>query len=241
MKRFKLIIIIAILPFSGFAQMQEANTLQVTGVSEMQIAPDMFRFDMRFTVTTTKMKKSIDSLNKAMDKMIRCITGKTKVKSDSLKTSGFNTYTNDNRYDKKRATTHTANQTLQLTIKANSDDIIKMLNIIAEANTNANVNTNSFFSKAKKLEVEELMINSAFDNARAQANMLGKVGNFDIRHVRSVNYNQGAPFQVRGNYKMETMQMDQAENNGSFGGFTLPEQTLSKRIDISFFIRLKEN
>lgn len=231
----------ALLPLSGFAQMQEANTLQVTGISEIEIVPDMFRFDLRFTVTTNEMKKSIDSLNNAMDKMIRCITGKSKIKSDSLKTTGFNTYTNDNRYDKERETTHTANQSLQLTINANSDDIIKLLNIIAEANTNANVNTSSFFSKAKKLEVEELLINSAFDNARAQASMLGKAGNFDVRHVRSVNYAQGTPFQARGNNKMETMLLGATGDSESFGDFNLAEQTLSKRIDVSFFIKPKGN
>lgn len=231
----------ALLPLSGFAQMQEANTLQVTGASEIQVVPDLFRFDLRFTVTTNEMKKSIDSLNSAMDKMIRCITGKSKIKSDSLKTSGFSTYTNDNRYDKKRETTHTANQTLQLTIKANSDDIVKMLNIIAEANTNANVNTNSFFSKTKKLEVEELLINSAFDNARAQASMLARAGNFDVRNVRSVNYSQGTPFEARANYKMEAMWMDKTQESRSFGDFNLPEQTMSKRIDISFYIKPKGN
>ena len=187
------------------------------------------------------MKKSIDSLNGSMERMIRAITKSTDIKSDSIKTRGFNTYVNDNRYDpKKRRTTYTANQSLQLKIKARSEDIIHLLNVITESNSNANVQTSSYFSNQKKAEVEEQLINGAFDNARHQANMLAKAGNFTVGNVRSVNYMQSTPFQVRANYRLEAAQM-QADEEHSFGDFNLAGQRISKRIDISFYIYPKEN
>lgn len=231
----------ALLPLSTLAQIQEANTLQLTGVSEVEIVPDMFRFDLRFTVTTNKMKKSVDSLNDAMERMIRAITRNTDIKSDSIKTLGFNTYVNDNRYEpKKRKTTYTANQSLQLKIPANTEDIVHLLNVITEANAGVNIQTNSYFSNEKKAAVEEQLINKAFDNARHQADMLAKAGNFKVGNVRSVNYSQGIPFQVRANYRAEALQMS-AKADNSFGDFNLAGQRISKRIDISFYIYPKEN
>lgn len=240
MKKLKLIIIAILIPLYSFAQNQEANTLNVTGTAEIEVIPDMFQFDLRFTVTTGEMKKSIDDINAQMDRMIKAITRKTSISSDSIKTLGFNTYVNDNRYDSKKKTTYTANQALQLKIKANSDDITYLLNIIADENSSVNINTHSFFSNQKKTEVEEQLINAAFNNARHQANLLANAGNFEIGNVRSVNYTQGTPFQTRMSVRMESMQMDSAKER-SFGGFNLDTQTMSKRIDISFYIYPKND
>ncbi len=239
MKKLKLIIIAILIPLYSFAQNQEANTLNVTGIAEMEVIPDMFRFDLMFTVTTDKMKKSVDKLNDEMDKMIKAITKQTNISSDSIKTLGFNTYVNDYRYDPKRKTTYTANQSLQLEIKAKSKSIVHLLNVISEANSNVNISTSSFFSNQMKADVEEQLINAAFDNARHQASMLGKAGNFETGRVRSVNYMQGTPFQARRNMQLESMKMDMVEEEAAFGDFNIAKQTMSKRIDISFYIYSK--
>ena len=52
MKRIQAILIIVFLPMGLFAQDQEANTLKVNGSAQIEAIPDLFQFDLRFTVTS---------------------------------------------------------------------------------------------------------------------------------------------------------------------------------------------
>lgn len=240
MKRIKVILLIALLPLGLFAQDQEANTLKVNGSAEVEAIPDLFQFDLRFTVTSDQQRTSIDSLNDMTAYMIKCITKKTDVGKDSLKTIGFYTNINDNRYRPEVKTTYTASQTLQLKIGADKEQIIKLLNVIADTNLPVNVNTQSYLSDAAKLASEEALINGAFENARRQAAMLAKAGKFSVGQVRSVDYAQGQSIQVRGPQRMESMALKSSADR-EFGDFNLAPQKMSKSIRVSYYIYTKEN
>ncbi len=240
MKRIQAILFVALLPLGLFAQDQEANTLKVQGTAEIEMIPDLFQFDLRFNVTTDRQNISIDSLNEMTAYMIKCITKKTNIKKDSLKTIGFYTNINDNRYKPDTKTTYTASQSLQLKISADKEEIIKLLNIIADTKLPVNVNTQSYFSDAAKAKSEEVLINGAFENARKQASMLAKAGVFKVGSVRSVDYSQGEVFQMRGSVSIESMALKSSDSR-EFGDFNLAPQKLSKSIRVSYYIYQKEN
>lgn len=240
MKRIQAILFIALLPLGLFAQDQDANTLKVSGSAEVEAIPDLFQFDLRFTVTSDQQRISIDSLNDMTAYMIKCITKKTDIGKDSLKTINFYTNINDNRYRPEIKTTYTASQTLQLKISADKEQIIKLLNVIADTNLPVSVNTSGYFSDAAKAASEESLINAAFENARRQAAMLAKAGVFEVGPVRSVDYSQGEAFQVQGSVLMESMALKSSDSR-EFGDFNLAPQKLSKSIRVSYYIYQKDN
>ncbi|OEK00920.1 hypothetical protein BFP97_05070 [Roseivirga sp. 4D4] len=240
MKRTYAILLVVLLPFSLFAQDQEANTLKVQGSAQIEMMPDLFQFDLRFNVTTEAQRQSIDSLNDMTDYMIKCLTKKGKISKDSLKTIGFYTNINDNQYRPEVKTTYTASQTLQLKIGADKEQIIKLLNVIADTNLPVNVNTSSYFSDKAKAKSEEALIKAAFENASRQAQMLASAGNFEVGAVRSVDYTQGEPFQVNALARMESMAMKSSDDR-SFANFNLAPQEFQKSIRISYFIHQKKN
>ncbi len=240
MKRIKAILFVALLPLGLFAQDQEANTLKVQGTAETEMIPDLFQFDLRFNVTTYEQNVSIDSLNEMTNYLIKCITKKTNIKKDSLKTIGFYTSINDYRYKPDTKTTYTASQSLQLKMGADKEQIIKLLNVIADTNLPVSVNTSGYFSDAAKAASEESLINAAFENARRQAAMLAKAGVFEVGPVRSVDYSQGEAFQVQGSVLMESMALKSSDSR-EFGDFNLAPQKLSKSIRVSYYIYQKNN
>ncbi|MBO3697175.1 SIMPL domain-containing protein [Roseivirga sp. E12] len=240
MKRIYTIALMALMSAGLFAQEQEANTLKVQGSAQIETIPDLFQFDLRFTVTTEAQRQSVDSLEHMTNYMIKCLNKKAKISKDSLKTIGFYTNINDNRYRPETKTTYTASQTLQLKVSADKEQIIKILNVIAYTNLPVNVNTSSYFSDKAKAQSEEALINAAFDNAKRQAQMLAKAGSFEVGAVRSVDYTQGEPFQVNALARMESMALKSSEDR-SFANFNLAPQTLQKSIRISYFIYRKEN
>lgn len=235
MKRIQAILIIVFLPMGLFAQDQEANTLKVNGSAQVEAIPDLFQFDLRFTVTSDQQRMSIDSLNEMTAYMIKCITKKTDIGEDSLKTINFYTNVNENRYKTETKTTYSASQSLQLKIAADKEQIIKLLNIIADTNLPVNVNAKGYFSDAAKAQSEEALI-----NARRQAAMLAKAGEFRVGAVRSVDYSQGEAFQVRGLQRMESMAL-KSSGDREFGDFNLAPQKQSKSIQVSYYIYQKEN
>lgn len=224
-----------LLGFIATAQQQEANTVHVIGKAEIEVAPDLFDFNVGFTYTTESMESSIKELNKAMDEMIHAITSNTKIESDSLKTVRFNTYVNDNRYNKNKTTTYTASQSLKLTIAHDQKEIVKLLNLITSTNVNINLNTNSYISKSAQLAAEEELINRAFDHARYQANLLSKAGQFKTGRVRSVNYTQGVSFNAQAPRTFQVSEM-KASADMSFGDFNVEKQKISKQIDVTYYI-----
>jgi len=240
MKRIQAILIIVLLPMGLFAQDQEANTLKVNGSAQVEAIPDLFQFNLRFNVTSDQQRMSIDSLNEMTAYMIKCITKKTDIGKDSLKTINFYTNVNENLYKTETITTYSASQSLQLKIGADKEQIIKLLNIIADTNLPVNVNTQGYFSDAAKAQSEEALINAAFDNARRQAAMLAKAGEFSVGAVRSVDYSQGESFQVRGVPRMESMAL-KSSGDREFGDFNLAPQKQSKSIRVSYYIYQKEN
>lgn len=231
---------VVLLPFGLFAQDQEANTLKVQGSAQIEMIPDLFQFDLRFNVTTEAQRQSIDSLEDMTNYMIKCLTKKGKISKDSLKTIGFYTNINDNRYRPETKTTYTASQTLQLEIAADKERIIKLLNVIADTNLPVSVNTRSYFSDKAKATSEEALINAAFANAKRQASILANAGDFKVGAVRSVDYTQGEPFQVNALARMESMAMKSSDDR-NFANFNLAPQSLAKSIRISYFIYRKEN
>ena len=234
MKKHITTLALLLLGFAAIAQQQEANTLHVIGRSEIEVAPDLFEFNIGFTYTTGSMETSIEQLNDAMDEMIKAITSKTKIKSDSLKTTGFNTYVNDGRYNQLKKTSYTANQSLKLTINHDQKEIIHLLNIITELNAKTNLNTRSFISEKLKSQSEEVLINMAFENARNQSRILAKAGEFKVGNVRSVNYTQSnwVVYPPR-SYQMAEMK---ATSEKSFGDFNVENQKISKQIDVTYYI-----
>ena len=88
--------------FYVIAQQQEANSLHVIGRAEIEVEPDLFDLNIGFTYTTISMETSIEEVNKAVDAMVKAITSNTEIKKDSLKTVDFNTFVNDNRYNRTR-------------------------------------------------------------------------------------------------------------------------------------------
>ncbi len=234
-RTYTILLVALLLPFGLFAQDQEANTLKVQGSAQIEMMPDLFQFDLRFNVTTEAQRLSIDSLNDMTDYMIKCLTKKGKISKDSLKTIGFYTNINDNRHRPEVKTTYTASQTLQLKIGADKEQIIKLLNVIADTNLPVNVNTSSYFSDRAKAKSEETLINAAFENARRQADMLAKAGNFKVAAVRSVDYTQGEVYLWNDMARTESMSL-KSSGGRDFANFNLTPQKLSKRIQISYFI-----
>ena len=217
------------------AQQQEANTLHVIGKAEIEVTPDLFDLNIGFTYTTSSMESSIEQLNEAMDDMIKAITSNTKIKSDSIKTVGFNTYVNDNRYNQNKKTTYTANQSLKLTIRHDQKEIVKLLNLITTHNAKINMNTRSYIGKKAQALAEEKLINMAFAHARYQSKLLANAGEFKVGNVRSVDYTQGVSFSPQNTVRFKAAQLAESADM-SFGDFNVEKQKISKQIDVTFYI-----
>ncbi len=236
MKKHITTLALLLLGFAAIAQQQEANTLHVIGRSEIEVAPDLFEFNIGFTYTTGSMETSIEQLNDAMDKVISAITSQTEIKSDSIKTKDFGTHVNDGRYDKTKNTTYSAFQSLVLTISHEQEEIIKILNLITRTNSKINIRTRSFISDKSRAAIEEDLINMAFDHARYQGKLLGKAGDFKLGKVRSVNYTQGNPFNEGTRVQLRGISQMDASKEMAFGDFNVEKQKISKQIDVTFYI-----
>ena len=234
MKKYIATLMLSLIAVIATAQ-QEANTLHVIGKAEIEVAPDLFDFNIGFTYTTGSMENSISQLNKAMDEMIKAITSNTAIKSDSLKTVGFNTYVNDNRYNQNKKTTYTASQSLKLSIAHEQKEIIKLLNLITGTNANISMNTRSYTSKKAQASAEEELITLVFEHARYQGQLLAKAGGFKVGSVRSVNYTQGVSFNAQEPRTFQVAEM-KASADMSFGDFNVEKQKISKQIDVTYYI-----
>lgn len=231
----KQIFFAAILLFSFHASAQNDNTLRVQGQSELEVLPDLMKFNLNFNINADTQDESVKELNDLMDQVIIELK-KAGIHQDSIKTDNFRTNVVDNTY-RNGKNFFTSSQQMHFIISADSKQIVTILNVLSDVKGDFNFSPEPVMSKALKEKKEKELAAMAFQNAKMQAQILSSVDDFTLGKIKSIDFQIDLPrFQIRGNSSLGEVVVADYAVSKNFGNYNLAPQTLRKSVWVTYFI-----
>ena len=168
--------------------------ITVKGVGKASVRPDYITISM--TVESVRkdyneaMKDAVQRIGKLQDAVIR-----TGYKKEDLKTTSFDV---DTRYDnvhdrqgnyKREFSGYAVTYRLKLSFDLDSKQLAKVIGAISESGAAPELSI--AFSVKNPAEVNEALLTSATENARAKAEILCKASGHELGLLLSIDYNWG--------------------------------------------------
>lgn len=231
MKQFFLI---AALLVSVGLSAQNENTLRVEGKGELEVVPDLMKFNLNFNINADTQDESIKELNELMDQVIIELK-KAGIHEDSIKTDNFRTNVVDNTY-RNGKNYFTSSQQMYFIIGAKSEQIVTLLNVLSNVEGSFNFSPSPLLSKELREQKEKELAALAFQNAKEQAEILGSAGAFDLGKIKNIDFQSANLPVLMRDFEAGEAVFAYAEQK-SFGNFNLAPQKLSKSVWVTYYIK----
>lgn len=215
---------------------QNDNTLRVQGQAEIEVIPDLMKFNLNFNINADTQDESVQELNELMDRVITELK-KVGIQEDSIKTDNFRTNVVDNTY-RNGKNFFTSSQQMHFTINADSKQIVTVLNVLSDVKGDFNFSTAPLISNLLMDKKEKEMTSLAFANAKEQAQLLSSVGDFELGLINNVDFRLNRPVtQRKESLALEEVVVTYADQNKNFGNYNLAPQTLRKSVWVTYYIK----
>jgi uncharacterized protein YggE len=228
----QIFMIIALMTSLGLSA--QNNTIRVQGRGEVELIPDLMKFNMNFNINADSQESSLEELNELMDRVIADLN-KVGIQEDSIKTDNFRTNVVDNTYRDGKSY-FSSSQQMHFIIGAESDQIVGILNVLSEVEGDFNFSPQPMISGSLRKKKEKELAAIAFKNAQEQAEILGLAGGFELGNIHTVDFkNDTAPVIMR-NFEEDGEAVYAYGKQKNFGNYNLAARKLNKSIWVTFYI-----
>ncbi len=230
----KQIFFIAALLVSVGLTAQTDNTLRVEGKGELEVIPDLMKFNLNFNINADSQDESIEELNELMDQVIIELK-KAGIHEDSIKTDNFRTNVVDNTY-RNGKNYYTSSQQMHFIIGADSKQIVTILNVLSNVKGSFNFSPSPLLSQGLRERKEKQLAALAFQDAKDQAEILGSAGAFELGKIKNIDFQSANRPVVMRNFEEGDAVFAYAEQK-SFGNYNLAPQKLAKSVWVTYYIK----
>lgn len=200
-----------------FAQSESKTPeLQVVGVAELKVTPDLGVMNIHITAKDMDFGKSITKLNDKTTAIVRQITGigfkQADVKTVDFRVSENKIYRREQMIDSG----YIASQSVQVEFKSAKETIAKILDTFSKGKTDFVLSFNFKLSDELEKKTKEDMMRIAVQDARHKANVLAEAAQVKLKRIRVIQHSDGGYRPQPMQYKAMDSRMASAESNFGF-------------------------
>ncbi|WP_420386910.1 SIMPL domain-containing protein [Roseivirga sp.] len=218
---------------------QESNTLRIEGKAEMEVVPEIMEYKLNLNISTTNQKRSLDSLNQIVNMVTRALID-VGLPADSILTEGFNVNTMNDRFNPENGIQYAASQNLSFKTSTRSEHILAVINALADLDIPYNLNNSPQLSKKQSEQVRLALIEAALDDAKEKAAQIARAGQFRLKGISSINYQEGYNLVVYEEAEFDDeIMVGAAKASRSFGDYHVAPEVFRKNVVVTFKIKSK--
>lgn len=218
---------------------QESNTLRIEGKAEMEVVPDIMDYKLNLSISTTNQKQSLDSLNQIVNLITQALVD-IGLPADSILTEGFNVNTMNARFNPENRIQYTASQNLSFKTSTSSEHILAVINGLADLDIPYNLNNSPQLSKQQSEQVRLELIEAALDDAKEKAAQIARAGQFRLKGISSINYQEDYNMVAYEEAEFEDeVMVGAAKASRSFGDYHVAQEIFRKNVVVTFKIKSK--
>ena len=167
---------------------KNSEILEVVGIAEMSIAPDIGILNITINEIDLQFGQSINGLNnKSKDinnQLLKLGFEKSAIKTDNFDVRKNTIYRNNKNIDSG----YIAKQTIKLEFKNDKNNITKILNQFSKSSSEFALNFDFQLSDSLKENTQKQIIKLATEDAFNKAKLISSAANISLKRIRKINY-----------------------------------------------------
>jgi len=177
----------------SFAQSNNEATIDIVGKSKLSVMPDVGVLNLYVNHIDLTFGNAITGLNEKTDELIQRITSMN-FNEDGIATTDFRVVQNYVRKNNQRIDSgFVASQALKVEFKNEKSMVQKILVEFSQHANDLNLNFTFKLSSGLKIELQEKLIDQAYQDALQKAERLANNSNMKLGVINSITYGKSNP------------------------------------------------